>query len=131
MMHNVPSNLLFTKEHEWITKNQQVATIGITDHAQSCLGDVVYVELPEKGSIVEKGKPIGVVESVKAVSDIYAPATGKVLEINQKAIDDPSLINTEPYENGWLLKIELLKAEETSDLLSDADYEELLLLESK
>jgi glycine cleavage system H protein len=122
---------LFSKEHEWISVSGDNATMGISDHAQSSLGDVVYVELPEIGAKVRRGKPIGVVESVKAVSDIYAPVSGTVKAINKAIIDHPEAINRDPYGEGWLLVIELENKAEEQSLLSYKQYEEMLTLEAK
>jgi glycine cleavage system H protein len=100
------SELKFSKEHEWVRLEGGVATIGITDHAQNALGDVVFVDLPEPGRIVAAGEAIAVVESVKAASDVYAPISGKVVEVNSALVDDPALINTEPTGAGWFFRIE-------------------------
>lgn len=122
---------LFSKEHEWIRVNGNDAIMGISDHAQASLGDVVYVELPEIGARVQQGRPIGVVESVKAVSDIYAPVTGTVKAINEAIIDHPEAINQDPYGEGWLLIIELESKIEEQSLLSPEQYQEMLILEAK
>ena len=105
-----PEELKYTEEHEWVMVEEDLAVIGITDFAQDALGDVVFVELPEVGTVVEAGKAFGVVESVKAVSDIYAPVTGTVEEINDDLIDAPEIINTSPYEDGWMIKIRMAEA---------------------
>ena len=102
-----PEELKYTEEHEWVSLDGDIVTIGVTDFAQDQLGDVVFVELPEVGEQVQGGKPFGVVESVKAVSDVYAPVSGEVIEINDALPDDPELINNSPYEEGWMLKIRL------------------------
>lgn len=128
-MSNTPSDRFFTKEHEWVKIDHQNATVGITHHAQHALGDVVYVELPKPGTKIEQGKPIGVVESVKAVSDIYAPISGTVKQVNQEVIDQPEKINHDPYQSGWLLQIEV--NEEPKTLLTYKDYDELLKKEAK
>ncbi|MDB5376488.1 MAG: gcvH [Rubritepida sp.] len=101
------TELLFSKDHEWVRLEGDVATIGITDHAQNALGDVVFVDLPEMGRVVTAGEAIAVVESVKAASDVYAPVTGRIVEVNSALVDDPALINTEPTGGGWFFKIEL------------------------
>ncbi|WP_424811402.1 glycine cleavage system protein GcvH [Roseococcus sp. YIM B11640] len=113
------SELKFSKDHEWIRMEGGVATVGITDHAQNALGDVVFVDLPEPGRIVTAGEAVAVVESVKAASDVYAPISGKVVEVNSALIDDPAKINVEPTGEGWFFKIEL-DGELPDDLL-DAD----------
>jgi glycine cleavage system H protein len=124
-------NLLFTKEHEWVKVNERGALMGITDYAQSSLGDVVYVELPKVGSVISKGKAIGVVESVKAVSDIYAPMSGTVKAVNREVIDHPEKINSDPFGEGWLITIELTNVDETKELLDDKAYQQLLTEEAK
>jgi glycine cleavage system H protein len=100
------SELRFTKDHEWVRMDGDVATIGITDHAQGALGDLVFVELPELGRVVATGEACAVVESVKAASDVYAPLAGKVVEVNQAIVDTPALVNSSPDEDGWFFRIE-------------------------
>jgi glycine cleavage system H protein len=121
-----PTDRLYTKEHEWVKIDGDSATIGISDHAQSALGDIVYVELPKPGASLAQGKPIGVVESVKAVSDIYAPISGTVTEVNGAIEDDPATVNADPYGAGWLAKIKIINADEAKSLLDAASYEELV-----
>jgi glycine cleavage system H protein len=121
-----PNDRLYTKEHEWVKIDGPIATIGISDHAQSALGDIVYVELPKPGASLAQGKPIGVVESVKAVSDIYAPVSGTVTEVNGAIEDDPAKVNADPYGAGWLVKVKLTQADEAKSLLDAAAYEQLL-----
>ncbi len=123
----VPGDLQYTKSHEWVRVEDGVATVGITDHAQDELGDVVFVELPETGSTLEAGDSFGAVESVKAVSDLYAPVGGEVVEVNGALEDSPEKINEDPYGEGWILK---LRTSDEADLLSAADYEKLLEEES-
>jgi glycine cleavage system H protein len=101
------TELLFSKDHEWVRLEGDVATVGITDHAQNALGDVVFVDLPEMGRVVTAGEAIAVVESVKAASDVYAPIAGKIVEVNSALVDNPALINTEPTDGGWFFRIEL------------------------
>ncbi len=113
------TELKFSKDHEWVRLEGGVATIGITDHAQNALGDVVFVDLPEVGRAVTVGEAIAVVESVKAASDVYAPINGKIVEVNSALVDNPGLINTEPTEGGWFFRIELDGA--LPDDLLDAD----------
>ena len=117
--------LLYTAEHEWVAVEGRIATIGITDHAQSALGDLVYVQLPEPGSPVTRGAVAGVVESVKAASDLYAPLTGRVVEINSTVVENPALINMAPMGRGWLFKIEFVVPEELTLLLNETAYREL------
>jgi len=128
-MSMYPEQLRYTKEHEWVGLKGDVATVGITDHAQEELGDIVYVELPKSGTKVEKGKTLGSVESVKAVSDIYSPVSGEVVEINEKLADAPEKINKDPHGEAWLVKIRLTAPGDLSDLLSAAEYESYIAAE--
>ena len=121
MSLNLPENLKYTKEHEWTDIANNIVTIGITDFAQSSLGDIVFVELPEVDSNISKDDSFGVVESIKSVSDLYAPLSGKVIEINNLATEEPELLNQKPYDT-WLIKLELSKPEEVEELLSSSDY---------
>jgi glycine cleavage system H protein len=121
-----PEELKYTEEHEWVMVEDEVVTIGITDFAQDQLGDVVFVELPAVGTIVEAGKPFGVVESVKAVSDVYAPVSGEVVEINEELPDSPETINTSPYDDGWMIKIKLSAPAELAELLDADAYQEFI-----
>lgn len=121
-----PDELKYTEEHEWVMVEAEVATIGITDFAQDQLGDVVFVELPEVGDELELGKPLGVVESVKAVSDVYAPLSGEVVEVNNDLPDEPEMLNTSPYEDGWMIKIKLSNMDELDDLMDSASYEDFI-----
>ena len=121
-----PDELKYTEEHEWVLVEDDIATIGITDFAQDQLGDVVFVELPEIGDQLEAGKPLGVVESVKAVSDVYAPISGEVVEINNDLPDEPEMLNTSPYDDGWMIKIKLDDSGEVDDLMDAAAYQEFL-----
>ena len=124
---SVPGDLQYTRSHEWVRAEGDVATVGITDHAQDELGDVVFVELPEPGATLAAGDSFGAVESVKAVSDLYAPLGGEVVEVNSALEDSPEKINEDPYGEGWILK---LQVSDQTDLLSAADYEKLLEEES-
>jgi glycine cleavage system H protein len=117
-----PEGLLYSKEHEWVKIDGDIATVGITDYAQDSLGDIVYVELPKVGKQVAQFASVGVVESVKAVSDLFTPVGGEVTEINGGLENDPALVNREPFEGGWLFKLKLSDAAQTSVLLSAADY---------
>lgn len=121
-----PEELKYTEEHEWIMVEEDVVTIGITDFAQDQLGDVVFVELPEVGDQLQNGKPFGVVESVKAVSDVYAPVTGEVVEVNDELPDDPEMINNSPYEDGWMLKIRLSDTGELDGLMDADAYQKFI-----
>ena len=117
-----PEDLKYTEEHEWLLVENDIVTVGITDFAQDALGDVVFVELPEEGATVDFGKAFGVVESVKAVSDVYAPLSGEVVEVNEDLPDAPELVNTSPYEDGWMIKIRLTDPSELDSLLDVAAY---------
>jgi glycine cleavage system H protein len=114
----------YTREHEWVTLDDgDIATVGITDHAQSALGDIVFVELPDAGRVVAEGEAIAVVESVKAASDVYAPLAGTVTESNQAIVGDPALVNSDPAGEGWFFKLELADAAAFEALLDEADYQ--------
>ena len=118
-----PENFRYTKEHEWVLADGDAGTIGITDHAQQELGDIVYVDLPKVGTRIEAGKSLGSVESVKAVSDIYSPVSGEIVEINESLADAPEQLNTDPHGRAWLVKIRLGSPEEISHLMTAADYQ--------
>ena len=128
-MAGYPDTLKYTKEHEWTRIAGNLATVGITAFAKDQLGDVVYLELPEVGATVTRGQPFGVVESTKAVSELFAPVTGKVTRINQALVDAPEGINDDPHEKGWMIEIEMSAPAEQSELLSAQQYEELLAAE--
>jgi len=117
-------SLYFTREHEWIRVDGDVATVGISDHAQQALGDIVFAEVPEAGKSLSKGDDAAVVESVKAASDVYAPVGGEVIEGNSAITDDPALINRDPEGEGWFFKLKLGNASELEGLMSEADYRE-------
>jgi len=119
---NFPTDLKYTKDHEWAKVEGKSVTIGITDHAQSSLGDVVFVELPEVGRQLKKGDTFGVVESIKAVSDLYSPITGKVTAVNSELTHDPAAVNREPYSKAWLIKMEITDADSASDLMDSKAY---------
>jgi glycine cleavage system H protein len=121
-----PENLRYTKEHQWVLIEDDIGTIGITFHAQKELGDIVYVDLPKPGTMVEQGKTIGSVESVKAVSDLYSPVSGEVTEANQLLATAPEKLNEDPYGSAWLVKVRLRAPTETSELLSAEDYRKLV-----
>jgi glycine cleavage system H protein len=122
-MSNIPSDLKYTKSHEWVRVNGDTAIVGITDHAQHELTDVVFVELPEVGRMVKAGEACAVVESVKTASDIYSPVSGEIVEQNQPVTDNPALVNTEPYAGGWFFKIKLSNPAELDALLTPEDYQ--------
>lgn len=127
MSSEIPGDLKFLKSHEWIrVEGGGKATVGISDHAQSLLGDLVYVELPNVGDVIEAGNACAVVESVKAASDVYAPVSGKVIEVNAALADKPETINEDPYGDGWMFVIEMSDPDQLSELLGPDDYAELL-----
>ena len=121
-MSNTPANLKYASSHEWALLDGDIVTVGITDHAQEALGDLVYVELPTVGDAVSQGDEAGVVESVKAASDIYAPVSGEIIEVNEALADSPEIVNSEPYEGGWLYKIRVSDVAELDALMSDEEY---------
>ena len=121
-MTNVPSDLRYAKSHEWVRVSGDTATVGITDHAQHELTDVVFVELPAVGAQVKAGEACAVVESVKTASDIYSPVSGQIVEVNQAVVDNPALVNSEPYGGGWFYKIRLSAPAEPNNLLSPEAY---------
>jgi len=123
---NIPSDLKYTKEHEWIKIEGDNASIGITDYAQGELGDVVFVELPSVGSEVKATDTFGTIEAVKAVSDLFAPVTGEVVAVNEKLEDDPMVINRDPYGDGWMIKVKVKDNSELESLLSPDDYSSLV-----
>ena len=126
-MSDIPSDLLYTESHEWVcVEDDGTARIGISDHAQAALGDLVFVELPEVGSSFGRGDACAVVESVKAASDIYAPVSGEVTSINEDLEDDPGMINNDPYGDGWLFTVSLDDPSETDELMNAEAYEESL-----
>jgi|ERR1051326_9194794 glycine cleavage system H protein len=118
-----PEQYRYTKEHEWVSVDGGTGTVGITDHAQHELGDIVFVDLPKVGTELTKGQSLGSVESVKAVSDIYAPVSGEVIATNEKLSGNPELLNKDPFAEGWLVKVKLSSPDETKDLLTAADYQ--------
>lgn len=123
---NVPGDLRYSKEHEWLRIDGDTATLGITDYAQDALGDIVFVELPDVGSVFEAGEAIGVVESVKAASDVYTPVGGEVIEINEHLVDAPETANAEPYGVGWMVKIRMSNPDEIGELMDAAAYQTYL-----
>jgi glycine cleavage system H protein len=121
-MVNIPENLSYSETHEWLLVEGNVATIGITDHAQSELGDIVYLEVKDLGTELTAGDEFGVIESVKAASDLYLPVAGKITEVNETAVEDPAIINKDPYGSGWLAKIEVADPGELEKLMNAAGY---------
>jgi glycine cleavage system H protein len=121
-MSKIPSGLKYTKSHEWVHVSGNTATVGITDHAQHELTDIVFIELPDVGKNVKSGDDCAVVESVKTASDIYSPVSGEVLETNKSIVDDPASVNSDPYDSGWFFKIKLSNPAELNALLSPAQY---------
>jgi len=125
-MANTPEELSYTKDHEWVRVNGERATVGITDHAQQELGDVVFVELPKVGDKFKSGEPLGSVESVKAVSEIYIPLSGTVVEVNNALNDSPEKVNEDPYGDGWMIVLQLENPSEVDALLTAAEYEDYI-----
>lgn len=126
-----PKNLKYHREHDWARVDGDTAVFGLTSYAQESLGDIVYIELPEIGTDVVAGQPYAEVESVKAVSDVYAPLSGSVVEVNEEVVDAPELINESPFENGWLVKVQLSDPGEVDDLMSAEEYEQMLAEEEE
>jgi glycine cleavage system H protein len=126
-----PPGLRYSKEHEWVAAEESVATVGITDHAQQQLGEIVYIELPSIGEKVSKDDPFGVVESVKAVSDIYAPVSGTVLEVNEDLAESPEVVNEDPYGDGWLIKVKVSDPADFDDLMDSGEYEQMVAREKE
>lgn len=122
----IPKGLRYSQEHEWVAVEDEVATVGVTDYAQEQLGDVVYVELPEIGAQVTKDEPFGVVESVKAVSDVFAPVSGTVTEVNKPLADSPETVNEDPYGDAWMIRVEMSDPGELEDLMSAEEYQTFL-----
>lgn len=123
---NVPADLRYSKEHEWVRVEDGVGVVGITDYAQDQLGDIVYLDLPEAGATVAQYAKMGEIESVKAVSDLFSPVSGEVVEVNAEATDSPELVNSEPYGRGWLIKVRLSDPNEVDALLTAEAYQELI-----
>ena len=123
---NIPKDLLYTKEHEWIKVDGDTAYVGITDYAQSELGDIVFVELPAENDDFEKNDVFGTIEAVKTLADMFLPVSGQIIEVNNKVEDEPELINSQPYDDGWLVKISITNADELKDILKADDYKEMI-----
>lgn len=130
-MANVPEDLHYSKDHEWVKVEGDVGTIGITDHAQQSLGDVVYVELPKVGDTFEAHEAFGSVESVKAVSEIFMPVSGEVVDVNNLLQDEPEKVNADPYSEGWMVRVRLKNSGEVDSLLSAAEYEDFTKAETE
>ena len=122
---NVPDDLLYTKDHEWIRIVGDIATIGVTDYAQGELGDIIFIEFPKTGIIYQSGDPVGTIEAVKTVADIYAPIDGEILEVNIELEDEPDMINKDPYDKGWIIKL-CKYSKDISNLLKASDYQDLI-----
>lgn len=126
MAFMIPEDYYYTKDHEWAQVDENIVTVGITEYAQNSLGEIVYVELPEEGQKVTQNESFGVVESVKAVSDLYAPVSGTVIEVNTGLVDDPTGLNDDPINNGWLIRIEMDTEKELASLMRAPDYKKLI-----
>ena len=123
---NIPNDLKYTKEHEWVRIDGDIITVGITDHAQSELGDIIFIEFPELNQLISKDEPFGTIEAVKTVADLFGPVTGKVLEINEALEDNPDLVNSDVYGEGWIVKITCANDSELDDLLDSEKYQEMI-----
>ena len=123
---NIPNDLKYTKEHEWVRIDGDIITVGITDHAQSELGDIIFIEFPELNQLISKDEPFGTIEAVKTVADLFAPVTGKVLEINEALEDSPDLVNSDVYGEGWIVKITCTNDYELDDLLDSEKYKKMI-----
>ncbi|WP_036382488.1 glycine cleavage system protein GcvH [Muricauda sp. MAR_2010_75] len=123
---NIPAELKYTKDHEWVKIDGDIATVGITDFAQGELGDIVYVEVETLDETLDKEEVFGTVEAVKTVSDLFLPLSGEIIEFNESLEDEPEKVNTDPYGEGWMIKIKMSDASEVDDLMSDADYKALI-----
>ena len=123
---DLPENIKYTEDHEWVSIKDDIATVGITDFAQSELGDIIFVEFPDQDMSVDQKESIGTLEAVKTVADIFSPLTGNIIELNENLESNPELINEDPYSNGWILKIKMSNPSEYNSLLSNTDYEKLI-----
>lgn len=126
MAHKVPEDLYYTKEHEWAYVDENIVTVGVTSFAQENLGEIVYAELPDEGQKVTQSEPFGVIESVKAVSDLYAPVSGTVIETNEGLMDKPGVLNDDPWNDGWLIRIEMDTEKELASLIKAGEYKKLI-----
>tara|TARA_B100000315_G_C14549213_1_gene574832 strand:- start:29 stop:403 length:375 start_codon:yes stop_codon:yes gene_type:complete len=123
---NIPQSLKYTKEHEWVREDGDTVTVGITDHAQGELGDIIFVEFPEIGQKIERDEPFGTIEAVKTVADLFAPISGTVTEINETLDDSPESVNQDPYGDGWMVKVSVSEAGELDNLMSAVQYQEMI-----
>ena len=130
-MVEIPEVLKYTKEHEWARVEDDIVIIGITDYAQDALGEIVYIELPSEGDEITRGEPFGAVESTKSVSDLYAPISGEVVEVNEALLDSPEAINEDPYGEGWMVKVKPYDPSELEDLMDSDDYTEFIEKQSE
>jgi glycine cleavage system H protein len=126
MSSPIPKELKYTEDHEWVKVDGDTATVGITDHAQSELGDIIFIEFPEINDFVDRMEPFGTIEAVKTVADLFAPLNGKVIEINETLEGSPELVNSDPYGKGWIVKVSVDKLNQLNDLLSSKNYEKLI-----
>jgi len=126
MAHKVPEDLYYTKDHEWAYVDENIVTVGVTSFAQENLGEIVYAELPDEGQKVTQSEPFGVIESVKAVSDLYAPVSGTVIETNEGLMDKPGVLNDDPWNDGWLIRIEMDTEKELASLIKAGEYKKLI-----
>ena len=122
----IPKELKYTEDHEWVKVDGEIATVGITDHAQSELGDIIFIEFPEINDLIDRMEPFGTIEAVKTVADLFAPLNGKIVEINEALEDSPELVNSDPYGKGWIVKVSVDKLDQLNDLLSSENYEKLI-----
>jgi len=123
---NIPQSLKYTKEHEWVREDGDTVTVGITDHAQGELGDIIFVEFPEIGQKIQRDEPIGTIEAVKTVADLFAPISGTVTEINETLDDSPESVNQDPYGDGWMVKVSVSEPGELDNLMSAVQYQEMI-----
>ena len=123
---NIPQSLKYTKEHEWVREDGDTVTVGITDHAQGELGDIIFVEFPEIGQKIERDEPFGTIEAVKTVADLFAPISGTVTEINETLDDSPESVNQDPYGDGWMVKVSVSEPGELDNLMSAVQYQEMI-----
>ncbi len=130
-MVEIPEVLKYTKEHEWVRVEDDIVIIGITDYAQDALGEIVYIELPSEGDEITRGEPFGAVESTKSVSDLYAPISGEVVEVNEALLDSPEAINEDPYGEGWMVKVKPYDTSELDDLMDSDEYTEFIEKQSE
>ena len=130
-MVQIPDELKYTSDHEWALEEEELLVIGITDYAQDALGEIVYIELPSEGDEITKGDPFGAVESTKAVSDLYAPVSGDVVEVNEALLDSPETINEDPYGEGWMIKVRPYDTDEIEDLMDFEEYTEFVEKETE